>query len=320
MFRMIARRQLFSTLSADSIKKIGVVGAGQMGTGIAFVGAVRAKKMVVVSDANRAQLDKSAEFVDSLLRRQVQKNLLTQEAATEAKGRFSFTTNLEALTDIDFAVEAVSENTELKQSIFATLDKVMPPHAILSSNTSSISITKLASATRRADRTIGMHFFYPVPVLELVEIVKGLATSDVTTQTTVALAKAMGKTTTTALDVPGFISNRILMPYLNEAIIALQEGIGSAEDIDTTMRLGTNVPMGPLTLADFIGLDTCLNIMKVLYEGLGNDKYAPAPLLRKLVEAGYLGKKSGRGFFVYEQQQQQAQQSSSSSQKQTAAK
>ncbi|KAF0852714.1 mitochondrial 3-hydroxybutyryl-CoA dehydrogenase [Andalucia godoyi] len=290
-------RRLFSTETAS--KLIGVVGGGQMGTGIAFVGALRAQSKVLVVDGNATQLDKSSSFMDSLLSKQVQKGLLTEVQAKEVKSRVRFSSKIEDLSSADFCIEAVSENTELKQNVFRALDKVAGPDTILATNTSSISITKIAAVTSRPEKVIGMHFFYPVPVLELVEIVKGLATAQTTVDKTVQLARAMGKTTTNALDVPGFISNRILMPYINEAFLTLQENIGTPEDIDTTMKLGTNVPMGPLTLADFIGLDTCLNIMRVLHENLGSDKYAPAPLLIKYVDAGWLGRKTGRGVFSY---------------------
>jgi 3-hydroxybutyryl-CoA dehydrogenase len=292
-------RRAFSSSAEHGVKTFGVVGSGQMGTGIAFVAALRAQTRVLICDANQTQLDKSSAFMDSLLNKQMAKGLISDAQLRDVKSRVRFTTKIDEFSGVDFAVEAVSENTELKQNVFRALDKVVPADGILATNTSSISITKIAAATQRPDKVIGMHFFYPVPVLELVEIVRGLATGQGTVDRTVALARAMGKTTTNALDVPGFISNRILMPYINEAVIALQEGIGSVEDIDTTMKLGTNVPMGPLTLADFIGLDTCLNIMRVLYDNLGNDKYAPSPLLIKYVDAGWLGRKTGRGFYDY---------------------
>ena len=280
------------------IKTVGVVGAGQMGAGIAQV-AAQAGLQVIVSDVADAALDKGKKAIADSLARLVKKESLTPAAAEEVKGRLRFTTDIAAHSGSDFVVEAVSENEGLKKKIFQELDRVVMKDVILASNTSSISITRLAAATSRPERFIGMHFMNPVPVMKLVEIIRGMATTDGTWQATKALADKMGKTTTVSKDYPGFLANRILMPMINEAFYALMEGVGSAEDIDTTMKLGTNQPMGPLTLADFIGLDTCLAIMNVLHEGLGDAKYRACPLLRQYVDAGWVGKKSGRGVYAY---------------------
>eukprot|EP00462_Mataza_sp_D1_P000223 CAMPEP_0175090980 /NCGR_PEP_ID=MMETSP0086_2-20121207/1653_1 /TAXON_ID=136419 /ORGANISM="Unknown Unknown, Strain D1" /LENGTH=272 /DNA_ID=CAMNT_0016363681 /DNA_START=114 /DNA_END=932 /DNA_ORIENTATION=- len=270
-----------------------------MGTGIAWVTAVRAKKNVVVMDVNQTQLDGSLAFSKKLLDKDVAKERITQVEADEAFARISTTSSLEGLQNTDFIIEAATENVDLKKKIFGQLDGIMNPEVILASNTSSISITKLAAATERPDKVIGMHFFSPVPVMKLTELISGLRTSEETLATTEALAQQMGKVTTSSKNLPGFISNRILMPMINEAFFVLGEGIASREDIDTTMKLGTNVPMGPLTLADFIGLDTCLNIMNVLHEGFGDSKYRPAPLLVQYVDAGLMGRKSGQGVYEY---------------------
>jgi len=280
------------------MERIGVVGAGQMGAGIAQV-AAQAGQDVLVSDINDAACERGKKAIADSLGRLVKKGTLAQADADTALGRVRFTTDLGAHKDRAFVVEAATENEALKKKIFADLDTITPPETILASNTSSISITRLASATKRPERFIGMHFMNPVPVMKLVELIRGMATSDETFAQTKALAEAMGKTTTTSKDYPGFIANRILMPMINEAFYALMEGVGTAEDIDTTMKLGTNQPMGPLTLADFIGLDTCLAIMRVLHDGLGDTKYRPCPLLVQHVDAGWLGKKSGRGVYRY---------------------
>lgn len=280
------------------MKRIGVVGAGQMGAGIAQV-AAQAGIDVVVSDINDAALGKGKDAVVKSLARLVKKEALTQADADAVVARITWTTDLKAHAACEFVVEAATENEALKKKIFADLDAVVPAGVILASNTSSISITRLAAATSRPERFVGMHFMNPVPVMKLVEIIRGIATSDETFAATKALAEKMGKTTTTSKDYPGFIANRILMPMINEAFTALMEGVGSAEDIDTTMKLGTNQPMGPLTLADFIGLDTCLAIMRVLHNGLGDSKYRPCPLLVQYVDAGWYGKKSGRGVYTY---------------------
>ncbi len=279
---------------------IGVVGAGQMGNGIAHVAAV-AGLDVVLQDIATAPLDRARAIIEKNLARQVKKERIAPAEAEAALGRLTFTTDLGALGDRDLLIEAATENLDLKLRIFRDLSGVAREGAILASNTSSISITAIAAQTDRPDRVIGMHFMNPVPVMKLVEIIRGLATSDETYDTVRQVAERLGKTTVLGRDMPGFIVNRVLMPYINEAVYALYEGIASAEDIDTAMKLGTNVPMGPLTLADFIGLDTCLAILEVLHEGMGGDsKYRPCPLLRKHVEAGWVGRKAGRGFYVYE--------------------
>jgi 3-hydroxybutyryl-CoA dehydrogenase len=280
------------------MQRIGVVGAGQMGAGIAQV-AAQAGLDVVVSDINDAACERGRKSIADSLARLVKKGTLSEADAAAAAARVRFTTSLADHADREFVVEAAVENEALKKKIFADLDAIVPAGVILASNTSSISITRLASATKRPGLFIGMHFMNPVPVMKLVEIIRGMATSEATYQATKALAETLGKTTTMSKDYPGFIANRILMPMINEAFTALMEGVGSAEDIDTTMKLGTNQPMGPLTLADFIGLDTCLAIMRVLHDGLGDSKYRPCPLLVQYVDAGWLGKKTGRGVYTY---------------------
>jgi len=298
MLRLGATKRFFRT-GARSISTVGVIGGGQMGTGIALVTAVRAKKNVVIMDVGQPQVDASMAFVDNLLAKDVGKGKLAQEDADAARARISTVTSLEGLKDVDFAVEAATENVDLKRSIFKQLDELTRPEIILATNTSSISITKIAAATCRPDKVIGMHFFSPVPVMKICEIITGLQTSEDTLSTTLALAEGMGKVTTKSENVPGFIANRILMPYINEAFLVLESGIATREDIDTTMKLGTAVPMGPLALADFIGLDTCLSIMEVLHKGFGDSKYRPAPLLQQYVDAGLLGKKAGKGVYDY---------------------
>ncbi|KAF9930692.1 hypothetical protein FBU30_000153 [Linnemannia zychae] len=289
-----------SSASLHGVKHVGVLGAGQMGLGIALVAANVSKLPVLLLDSNEAQLNKGMKFMDSLLKKDVAKGRLTEAQAEETKSRVKTTQNMADFNNVDFVIEAVSENPALKAKLFHDLAQATPKHAILASNTSSISITKIAAAAKgREEQVIGMHFMNPVPVMKLVEIIPGLATSNDVLRTTKDLAVAMGKTCTVSQDVPGFVANRLLMPYINEAIIAYETGIATKEDIDTTMKLGTNMPMGPLTLADFIGLDTCLAIMKVLHEQLGDTKYRPAVLLNKMVDAGWVGKKSGRGFYVY---------------------
>ena len=282
-----------------SITGFGVVGGGQMGNGIAHVAALTGYDVTVVDISNDA-LDRAKATIEKNLARMVKKERISAAEADAALARLTFSTEMSALTSCQLVVEAATENVELKMKIFETLSQTVSEETILATNTSSISITAIAARTRRPDRVIGMHFMNPVPVMKLVEIIRGLATSDETYETVNAVAEKMGKTTVLSRDMPGFIVNRVLMPYINEAVYALYEGIASVEDIDTAMKLGTNVPMGPLTLADFIGLDTCLAIMEVLHDGMGGDsKYRPCPLLRKYVEAGWLGKKSGRGFYTY---------------------
>ena len=280
------------------IKKVGVLGAGQMGSGIAQVLAVQAIE-VMLFDIAEEQLTKALAAIGKNLQRQAEKGQLESAAIAAIIGRIRTTKVMEDLADCDMAIEAVTEKEALKLDIFRKLDGIMKKEAILASNTSSIPITRIASVTGRQDRVIGMHFMNPVPVMKLVEVIRGLATSDATFDATAALVTKLGKEMAVSADYPGFIVNRILIPMINEAAFALFEGVATAEDIDKAMKLGTNQPMGPLTLADFIGLDTCLAIMNVLYEGFKDPKYRPCPLLVKMVEAGFLGKKTGRGFYTY---------------------
>ncbi len=281
------------------IHTVGVVGAGQMGHGIAHVAAA-AGLDVLLHDVSEAAVARGLASIEKNLGRQVAKGKLSEADAAAARARIQPAVELAAFASADLVIEAATENRDLKLRIFEGLSAAVGPDALLASNTSSISITAIAAATDRPDKVMGMHFMNPVPVMQLVELIRGLATSDETFAAVEALAHKMGKTTVVGRDMPGFIVNRVLMPYINEAVVALYEGIGSVEDIDTAMKLGTNVPMGPLTLADFIGLDTCLAIMEVLHDGMGGDsKYRPCPLLRKYVEAGWLGRKTGRGFYRY---------------------
>jgi len=279
------------------VKKLAVVGAGQMGAGIAQVAAQSGLEVVLI-DVSRDLVDKGLAGIRAQLDKAVGKGKLKADDAQAALGRLRGGAYEDA-RDAQFAVEAVTENEAVKKKVFEGLSKAMAPGAILATNTSSIPITRIAASVERPERVIGMHFMNPVPVMQLVEIIRGAQTSDETYATTKALAEKLGKTTVLSKDMPGFIVNRILIPMLNEACFALQEGLATAEDIDTAMKLGTNVPMGPLTLADFIGLDTCLSIAEVLHKGLGDDKYRPAPLLRQHVDAGWLGRKSRRGFYRY---------------------
>ena len=280
------------------IKKIGVIGAGQMGGGIAHVAAFSGYD-VVLSDIDGAILEKSMAIIAKNLQRGVEKEKFTADEMNAALARISRSTDVGAMADADFVVEAVIEKYDLKAGIFSNLDKVCRPEIILASNTSTISITKIASNVADPGRVIGMHFMNPVPVLKLVEVIRGIATSDATLNATIELAKKLGKVPIEANDSPGFISNRILLPMINEAVYCLMEGVGTPEAIDGVMKLGMAHPMGPLALADLIGLDTCLFITEVLHEGLGDSKYRPCPLLRKYVDAGYLGRKTKRGFYEY---------------------
>lgn len=280
------------------ISKLAVIGAGQMGSGIAQVAAT-AGLSVTLCDVSEGLAKKGLAAVEKGLARAIEKGKLQPEEKDAVLARIKATADLSHVADADMAIEAVVENADVKKDVFRKLDALLGPHAIISSNTSSISITRLAAATRRPDRVIGMHFMNPVPAMKLVEIISGQRTSDETRQVTRALVEKLGKTPVAVSDYPGFVSNRLLMPMINEAVYCLMEGVASAEDIDTVMRLGMNHPMGPLALADLIGLDTCLYIMEVLYEGFGDSKYRPCPLLRRMVEAGYLGRKTGRGFYMY---------------------
>ncbi len=283
-----------------SLHQIGVIGAGQMGAGIAQV-AAQAELAVVMHDISPEMCKRGVDSIARNLDRMIERGRFKPEERDRVMRRVETTTNLEDLGKVGFVIEAVIENEDAKIALLQKLDKVCPPETIFASNTSSISITKMGAKTSRADRVIGMHFMNPVPAMKLVEIIRGLATSEATFQQTRTLAEQLGKTTMTAQDFPGFIVNRVLLPMINEAIYTMYEGVGGVTDIDTAMKLGTNQPMGPLELADLIGLDTCLAIMEVMHRVLGDDKYRPCPLLKKYVDAGYLGRKSGRGFYVYDE-------------------
>jgi len=278
--------------------RIAVIGAGQMGNGIAHVFA-QAGFDVTMIDVAQAALDKGRDTIAKNLDRQVKKGTIAESDKTAILARVQTRTSLDAVTGCALVVEAATENRDLKFRIFADLDAKADAGAVLASNTSSISITEIAARTKRPEQVIGMHFMNPVPVMQLVEIIRGLATSDATTQRVMAWSTAVGKTPVEVNDFPGFVANRILMPMINEAVYCLMEDVGTAEAIDTVMKLGMNHPMGPLALADLIGLDTCLAILEVLHDGLGDPKYRPCPLLRKYVAAGWLGRKSGRGFYTY---------------------
>lgn len=291
---------------AFEVKKLGVVGAGQMGLGIALVAAQKAAVPVTLVDTSQAALDKGLAFADKLLAKDVAKQRISESDASTARSRLTPTTKMDDLKDVDMVIEAVPEIPSLKTKIFAELARICPPHAILATNTSSISITQIAAATTTdprdtsaSSRVVSTHFMNPVPVQKGVEIISGLQTAPETVANAVAFCERMGKVASVSADSPGFLANRILMPYINEAIICLETGVGKKEDIDNIMKNGTNVPMGPLQLADFIGLDTCLAIMETLHQGLGDSKYRPSVLLRQYVDAGWLGKKSGKGFYDY---------------------
>ena len=282
----------------SGITTIGVIGAGTMGNGIAHT-AVRYGFRVILHDIAQSFLDRALSTIAKNLDREVAKNKITADNKNAALSRITAVTQNSALSEADFVIEAVLEDVETKSGVFEGMDRIARPSVILASNTSSISITKIASKTKRPDKVIGMHFMNPVPVMPLVEVVRGLATSDETYRVTKELAESLGKTAVEVNDFPGFVSNRVLMPMINEAVYCVMEGVGTAEAVDSIMKLGMNHPMGPLALADLIGLDVCLDIMEVLHSGLGDSKYRPCPLLRKMVDAGHLGRKSGWGFYRY---------------------
>ncbi len=285
-------------MNLEGIKTVGVVGAGQMGNGIAHVFAEKGFA-VTLHDVTQAFVDKGLATIDRNLQRGVDKGRMTAEEKQAVLGRVRGVTNLDAMKTADFVVEAVVENLEVKQRVFGELDRLVRPGVVLATNTSSLPITKLAAVTKRPEHFIGMHFMNPVPVMKLVEVIRGLATSDETCQLTLGLAEKLGKTAVEVRDFPGFVANRVLMPLLNEAMYAVFEGVAGIKEVDAVVKLGLNHPMGALELADFIGLDTCLAIMRVLHEGLGDPKHRPCPLLIKYVDAGWLGRKTGRGFHSY---------------------
>jgi len=281
-----------------SIQRIGVVGAGQMGTGIAHVLSL-AGYDVVLDDLNKDALSKALEKIEKNMQRQVAKGVIAENVVKPAMARIRTTQSMDDLRDRELVIEAATEDEAVKKKLFQDLCPRLSPTAMIATNTSSISVTRLAASTDRPERFIGLHFMNPVPVMQLVEVIRGIATDDVTFQTALDIVKHVGKTAAYAEDFPAFIVNRILLPMINEAVYTLYEGVGNVDAIDTAMRLGANHPMGPLQLADFIGLDTCLAVMQVLYEGLADSKYRPCPLLVKYVEAGWLGQKTGRGFYDY---------------------
>jgi 3-hydroxybutyryl-CoA dehydrogenase len=287
-----------SDLKADTPSTVAVIGAGQMGNGIAHVFAASGARVLLI-DVNADALARGVATIEKNLQRQASKGNISTDAVRDTLARVVSHTSMDAVSDAELVVEAATERPDLKFKIFADLDARAPAGAILATNTSSISITEIAARTTRPELVIGMHFMNPVPLMQLVEVIRGIATSDATTARVMAAARAVGKTPVEVNDYPGFVANRILMPMLNEAMYCVMEGVGTPEAIDTVMKLGMNHPMGPLTLADFIGLDTCLAILDVLHEGLGDPKYRPCPLLRKYVAAGWTGKKAGRGFYQY---------------------
>tara|TARA_R110002020_G_scaffold83397_1_gene206634 strand:- start:47049 stop:47951 length:903 start_codon:yes stop_codon:yes gene_type:complete len=280
------------------LKTVGVIGAGQMGNGIAHVAAL-AGYDVIMTDISDEALAKGVTTIEGNMRRQVMRDMITDEAMKSGLKRIRTSSSIKAHEDADIVIEAATEKREVKEQIFRSICEIVPAHTYLATNTSSISVTRLASVTDRPDKFIGMHFMNPVPLMKLMEVIRGLATSQDTYETAITFAQRLEKTTTNAEDYPAFIVNRILVPMINEAVYTLYEGVGTVESIDTAMRLGANHPMGPLTLADFIGLDTCLSIMQVLHDGLADTKYRPCPLLVKYVEAGWVGKKVGKGFYDY---------------------
>ncbi|MCH7618394.1 MAG: 3-hydroxybutyryl-CoA dehydrogenase [Candidatus Marinimicrobia bacterium] len=282
----------------DEIEKISIIGAGTMGSGIAQVFAVNGYEVNLI-DTSDALLERALSSITDNLGRQVRKEIISRDEVENAVKSINLSTEMDVAADSQLLIEAVFENSEVKKKVFEELERISDREAILATNTSSISITDIASATNREDKVIGMHFFNPVPAMELVEIIKGESTGEETYQAVRKVVKSLGKTPVEVNDSPGFISNRVLMPMINEAVFALMEGVSSADDIDTVMKLGMNHPMGPLRLADFIGLDVCLNIMEILQNGLNSDKYAPCPLLKEKVESGELGRKTGSGFYKY---------------------
>jgi len=284
--------------ASEHIKQVGIIGSGQMGRGIAQVFA-QAGFQVILQDISKEALERAGQEIKKSLDKFVEKGIIKPDQCTKALGQIRYEVDYDPLSDVDIAIEAIVEKEMAKSELFRHLDTVLKSEAIRASNTSSISITRMAAVTNRPELLIGMHFMNPVPLMRLVEVIRGAQTNDETTAVVLDLIARLNKVGVTSKDFPGFIANRVLMPLINEAIFALYEGIGTAEDIDTVMKLGMNHPMGPLTLADFIGLDTCLSIMQVLYDGFQDARFRPCPLLKQYVDAGYKGKKSGRGFFVY---------------------